>query len=534
MKIALLQMNPTVGDFAGNAAAIVAAAEAAKAAGAGLLVTPEMALTGYPVEDLLFREPFFPQLALALDKIRAVHGITLVVGYPEKVGGQYFNSAGVFRDGVQLAAYHKNTLPNNSVFDELRYFTAGDEACVFTHDKTRFGVLICEDMWHPEAATRARSAGAEALLVLNASPFYAGKQAERIAAAQAVQGGLPLLYVNAAGGQDELVFDGASFALNGDGTQAVQAGFCASELVLVDFNPQQKTFAKSLTPLPETEEAQLYQVVLTGLQDYVQKCGFTRLCLGLSGGLDSALVLALAVDAVGAENCEVLLMPSQYTAQLSNTAAAKMARTLGVRYESVPISGIFNTFKQSLEHRFSGLAEDVTEENLQARIRGTLLMALSNKSGALLLTTGNKSEVAMGYATLYGDMNGGYAPLKDLFKTQCYAISRWLNAARATEIIPQEIIERPPSAELRANQTDQDSLPEYAVLDEMLRQIMEENVSAAALVAQGFNPEEVRRTLRLLRLSEYKRRQGALGPKVSRRAFGKDWRQPVCQRFEHD
>ncbi|MDO5686972.1 MAG: NAD+ synthase [Neisseria sp.] len=533
MRTALLQMNPVVGDCARNAATIVAAAEEAKRCGASLLLTPEMSLTGSPTEDLLLRPGFLPPVDATLAQIAAVRGITVVVGFPEHDGRHYFNAAGVWRDGERIAVYRKNTISPQQEWNEARYFTAGERACVFAHEGVKYGVLFDADLGNVAAVAQARADGAQALLVLAASPFYAGKHDERLAAARAAQHGLPLLYVNAAGGQDAWVFDGASFALDAQGRRTFQAAFCEEGLSWVDAAAGQQSFSGSLNVLPEAT-AQLYHAVLCGLRDYVRKCGFSRLCLGLSGGLDSALVLALAVDAVGAEHCEVLLMPSQYTAELSNTAAVKMAENLGVRYESVPISDVFGAFKSALANRFSGLAEDVTEENLQARIRGTLLMALSNKSGALLLSTGNKSEVAMGYSTLYGDMNGGFAPLKDLYKTEVYAISRWLNATRGREIIPQEIIDRPPSAELRANQTDQDSLPEYAVLDEMLRLLMDENLSAQALIERGFAAAEVARTVKLLRLAEYKRQQGAIGPKVSRCAFDVDWRQPICQRFGHD
>lgn len=531
--VAVFQFNPTVGDITGNAQKIVAAAEEAKAAGATLLVTPELALTGYSPEDLLFKPAFWQQVSAGLDQIEALDDITVVVGHPQRQGDEYYNAASVYRNGNRLGVYQKMCLPNEGVFDEVRYFEAGAAPLVFEHEGTQIGVIICEDTWATEPALEAQEAGAELILSLNASPFYVGKLAERQQQARyrVEETQLPIVYVNMIGGQDELVFDGASFALDNQGQVVYQAAAFSQSLdylTLLDGHIQ----PQPLAALPDSKSAWQYQALVLATRDYLHKSGFQKACLGLSGGLDSALVLAIAADAIGAAQCEVLLMPSQYTADISNTDALLMAQTLGVKHHTVAIEPMFDAFKTSLAPVFNGAAEDVTEENLQARIRGTLLMALSNKSGALLLTTGNKSELATGYCTLYGDMNGGFAVIKDVLKTEAYEMARYINTLTpGQETIPSRIITRPPSAELRANQTDQDSLPDYAVLDGIIERVMTDNASAASLLQQGYAEADVTRVLKLLKISEYKRRQGAIGPKVSRRNFGKDWRMPICQRF---
>ncbi|MBP6116290.1 MAG: NAD+ synthase [Neisseriaceae bacterium] len=531
--VAVFQFNPTVGDVLGNAQKIVAAAEEAKAAGATLLLTPELALTGYSPEDLLFKPAFWQQVSAGLDQIEALDDITVVVGHPQRQGDAYYNAASVYRDGHRLGVYQKMCLPNDGVFDEVRYFEAGAAPLVFAHEGTQMGLIICEDTWATEPALEAQEAGAEVILSLNASPFYVGKLAERQQQARyrTEETDCPLIYVNAVGGQDELVFDGASFALSAQGEVVFQAPAFSQSLHYLTLDGA-AIQPQAPATLPEGKTAWQYQALVLATRDYMQKSGFKKACLGLSGGLDSALVLAIAADAIGADNCEVLLMPSQYTADISNTDAVLMAQTLGVKHHTVAIEPMFAAFKTSLIPVFDGAAEDVTEENLQARIRGTLLMALSNKSGALLLTTGNKSELATGYCTLYGDMNGGFAVIKDILKTEAYEMARYVNTlVPGQETIPTRIITRPPSAELRANQTDQDSLPDYTVLDGIIERVMIDNASATSLIQQGYDAADVTRVLKLLKISEHKRRQGAIGPKVSRRNFGKDWRMPICQRF---
>ncbi|WP_434776963.1 NAD+ synthase [Neisseria sp. Ec49-e6-T10] len=533
-KIALFQFNPHVGNIHKNTQAIIEAAKTAKAQGATILLTPELALSGYPAEDLLFHEAFWQQIQAGLDLIEQIDDIVIVVGHPSRQQNQYHNSASVYFNGNRLGVYHKMLLPNESVFDEVRYFEAGVNPLVFEHNQIRFGLIICEDIWHIEPAAEAVEQGAQILLCLNASPFYLNKENERIQNVlyRIEENQVPLIYLNMVGGQDELIFDGASFAVNQDGVIAFEAEAFKEDIYYLQTEQHnQHIQIKPSTIAPKlTDEALLYQALVYALRDYVHKSGFKKICLGLSGGIDSALVLAIAADALGSDNCEVILMPSRYTADISVTDAQEMAIKMGIKHHTIAITPLFEQFKQELSTIFNGLAEDVTEENLQARIRGTLLMALSNKTGALLLATGNKSELATGYCTLYGDMNGGFAPIKDLFKTQVYALSRYRNTL--SEIIPTRIIDRAPSAELRDNQTDQDSLPEYPILDAMLQAIMQENADKEQLIKQGFKAEETDKVLKLIQNSEYKRRQGAIGPKVSPRAFGKDWRMPICNGFK--
>lgn len=530
MKIAVLQMNPRVGALAFNAKTIIESAVSAQKSGVEILLTPQMALSGFPLGNLCYQQQFEKQLQEALQQLKTVRNITLLIGAPAIIDSKIFNAVYVLRDGEVLACHLKQYISDKSLFNENRDFTIVNKTTTFDINGTRLGILIAEEIEQIDLIENIKKENANAILCLDSMPYYLHSNDEKIDAIRKIANGLPLLLSNAVGGQDDLVFAGTSFALNAQGEVTWRAPFCKEGLFELDWN--QQSFSGRLSTLPEKVEEELYTVLVMALRDYVTKCGFKSVCLGLSGGLDSALVLAIAADAIGAKNCEVFLMPSQYTAELSNSAAIKMADGLGVKYTTIPISEIFDTFNKSLSQRFEGLPEDVTEENLQARIRGTLLMALSNKTGALLLTTGNKSEVAMGYATLYGDMNGGFAPIKDIFKTQAYAISRWINERAGREIIPVEIIERAPSAELRFNQTDQDSLPEYEVLDAMLSELMEHNASAEQLVSMGFNQDEVAKTVKLLRQAEYKRRQGAIGPKVSRCAFGVDWHQQICQQFK--
>ena len=530
MKIALAQINCTVGDLAGNAARIRAAAIRAKAAGATLLLTPELALSGYPPEDLLLRDDFYVQSAAALNSLLdAAHGITLVVGHPLKEGSHRYNAASVLRDGKIEAVYHKQRLPNDTVFDEVRYFTPGTQACVFEQDNVRFGVNICADVWEQGAACGAALAGAEVLLVLNASPFHIGKQQERyrVARERIRESGLPLLYCNLLGGQDELIFDGGSFAMNANGELTSQFPALVEDIYLVEMEGV-SPLAGEIAPALSTE-ACVYAALKLGVRDYIGKNGFSGVLLGLSGGIDSALTLAVAVDALGADKVHAVMMPSEFTADISLEDARAMVATLGVKYSELPIKPVFDSFLNRLAGDFDKLPLDVAEENIQARIRGTLLMALSNKFGQIVLTTGNKSEMAVGYATLYGDMAGGFAVLRDVPKTLVYRLSNYRNGI--APVIPQRVIERAPSAELRADQTDQDSLPPYDILDAIIEHYVEHDRTPAEIVAAGYNEAEVARVIGMIDRSEYKRRQAPVGIRITPRAFGKDRRYPITSRF---
>jgi len=532
VTIALAQLNLLAGDLEGNARCILLAARAAHAQGADVLVTPELALPGYPPEDLLLRPGFIAAQAQVLADLQAqlaeLAGLHVVLGHAQPHGARLHNSASVLLNGQILGTYHKQHLPNYGVFDERRYFTPGSQALVFGVKGTRFGVNICEDLWLGNTAAQARAHGAEALLVLNASPWTLGKHQERLDTLRRHAHKLPLAYVNQVGGQDELIFDGASFALDAQGNVTARLAAFTESLALValdeDGVPRPVDGAGSVQ-WPQ-DHAEIWQALVLALRDYLGKTGFTRVLLGLSGGIDSALVLALAVDALGADQVSTVMMPSPYTADISLADAREMTQTLGVAYREIPIDTMTTAFAHALAPAFAGLAPDTTEENIQARVRGVLLMALSNKTGALVLSTGNRSELATGYCTLYGDMAGGFAPLKDLPKTLVYALARWRNTQ--SPVIPERIITRAPSAELRPDQTDQDSLPPYEVLDDILARHIEDNASAADIVAAGHAPELVARVLRLVRINEYKRRQGAVGPNVTTRAFGRGWRMPMA------
>ena len=533
MKIALAQINATVGDIAGNAAKIAAAVGQARLAGADMLLTPELALSGYPPEDLLFRDDFYVQIEHALHQLRKLsHGITLIIGHPAKVGEHSYNTATVLRDGAVLAAYHKQSLPNHTVFDEVRYFTPGDRACVFEQNGVRFGVNICADVWHEEAPRCAAEAGAEVLLVLNASPFHIGKLDERhgVIRARIREIDVPVLYCNTVGGQDELVFDGGSFAMDANGHLTSQFPCFSEDVYYIELDgisPLRGSISPALTM-----EASAYQALVLGLRDYVGKNGFSGVLLGLSGGVDSALTLAIAVDALGADKIYAVMMPSEFTADISIADAREMATALGVKYSELPIKPLFAQFLTVLAPVFSDKSVDVTEENIQARVRGTLLMALSNKFGQLVITTGNKSEMAVGYATLYGDMAGGFALLRDVLKTLVYRLCRYRN--HIGPVIPQRVIDRPPSAELRADQTDQDFLPEYAILDAIIERYVEWDQSIATIIAAGYAEDVVRHVVRMIDRSEYKRRQAPVGVRITQRAFGKDRRYPITNRFDND
>ena len=528
-SVALAQLDLLVGDIAGNARRVIDCAGRLRGR-ADIIVFPELTLTGYPPEDLLLRPACDERVAEALREISAAAvGMTLVVGYPAMRGGIRYNVAGVLRDGVVEIEYRKMQLPNYSVFDERRYFEPGSNAVVFEQGGVRFGLTICEDIWFDEPVQRAAAAGAQVLLNLNASPFHQGKAAEReaLVARRAAAFGVAVVYVNLVGGQDELVFDGGSFAVDRAGEVKHRAAFfeeSESLVVIEDGEP----LAGRLQPFAGEEE-QVYRALVTGTRDYVRKNGFSSVVLGLSGGIDSALTLAIAVDALGAENVEVVSMPSRYTAEISNQDAARQAELMGVAYLTIPIEPAFRAFLDMLADTFAGTTPDITEENIQARCRGIILMAISNKRGRMLLTTGNKSEMSVGYATLYGDMAGGFAPLKDVPKLLVFRLARWRN--RDAEVIPQRVIERPPSAELRADQKDTDSLPEYEVLDAILALYVEQDRSVDEIVAAGYERILVERVARLVDRNEYKRRQAPPGVKITRRAYGRDRRYPIVNGF---
>ena len=547
LKICVAQLNFVVGDMAGNAQKIIDCATQAYQDGARLVLTPELSLCGYAAEDLFLRPSFIQACDDALKTVSAalsgLKGLHVVVGHPS--GGdertrsvsvqRRFNKATVLCEGRVVAAYAKRELPNYQVFDERRYFSPGDQACVFDVSGVKVGLLICEDAWFDAPAMEAKAAGAELLAVINASPFHVGKGDER---EQAMRGrvqatGLPLVYAHLVGGQDEVVFEGRSFALNADGRLAGRAPSFAAMSFVVDVGPGVQLSAAVAED--GSLEADLWHALVLGVRDYIGKNGFPGALLGLSGGIDSALVLAIAVDALGADKVRTVMMPSPYTAEISWVDARDMAKRLGVRYDEVSIVPEFEAFLASLKADFEGTSLDTTEENIQARIRGTLLMALSNKFGSIVLTTGNKSEMATGYCTLYGDMAGGFAVIKDVAKTLVFRLARWRNAhdpyGTGAAPIPERIITRPPSAELRPDQTDQDSLPPYEVLDEIVSRFMENDQSSDEIIAAGFARADVEKVTRLIRINEYKRRQSPVGIRVTHRSFGKDWRYPITNQF---
>lgn len=584
--IAVVQQDFVVGDISGNAQRIIQAARTAYQQGARVVLTPELALCGYASDDLLLRPEYLRQCAQALSSIctelQDISDLVVVAGHPQAAGEcsdcghsvRQYNMASVLRGGQVVAQYAKQRLISGQVSDGDRYFVSGNSSCVFEHLGIRFGLLTGEDAWQPQFALNARSAGAQVLLVLGASPFHVDTGQERVQqlAVTVEAAGLPLVYAHAVGGQDGLVFDGASFALHSDGSVAMQAPAFAAALPLVQTVQTVRNRAAgesagavrlkqgdSAAPLEQMEPLeQIWRALVLATGDYVRKNGFHRVVLGLSGGLDSAVVMAIALDALGADAIHAIMMPSVFTADISRSDAADMAQRTGVRYDVIPIagaagaagasggadSGILGSFTAALAEVFAQQPTNeqpangsagLAEENLQARIRGALLMAVSNQLGGLVLTTGNKSEIAVGYCTLYGDMNGAYAPIKDVLKTQVYALARWRNCnnpfGTTAQPIPQRIITRPPSAELRADQTDQDSLPDYEVLDGIVQRWVEDNWSRADIVAAGYRTEDVDLVLRLIRISEYKRAQSAAGPRISRRAFGRDWRYPLTSAF---
>ena len=554
LKICVAQLDFVVGDLPGNSKKIVDLARSVYADGVRLLLTPELAICGYAAEDLFLRPAF---IAACDDAVKTVarelaglKNLSVVLGHPS--GGDSrtrsvavqsrHNAASVLCEGRVVARYAKRELPTYQVFDERRYFTPGQDVCVFEAGEpgntVKVGLLICEDAWFAAPARLTRAAGADLLAVINASPFHIGKgnEREQMMRERVLDCGLPLVYAHLVGGQDEVVFEGRSFALDADGSVVGRAASFVETSLLVQATRDGSALHLSAPVAPErSPEADLWDALVLGVRDYIGKNGFPGVLLGLSGGIDSALVLALAVDALGKDRVRTVMMPSPYTADISWIDAREMAQRLGVRYDEISIVPEFEAFKLSLAGQFQGLAEDTTEENIQARIRGTLLMALSNKFGTIVLTTGNKSEMATGYCTLYGDMAGGFAVIKDLAKTTVFALARWRNAndpyGNASAPIPDRIITRPPSAELRPDQTDQDSLPEYAVLDAILERYMENDQSIEDIVAAGFARADVEKVTRLIKINEYKRRQAPVGIRVTHRSFGKDWRYPITNRF---
>lgn len=530
MKIVMAQINTLVGDIKGNTQRILDVCVDQSALGVDMVVFPELTLTGYPPEDLLLRQHTTDLTAAALERLcRDLPAeLAVVVGYPRRQGDRLFNSAGVLYNGTILAEYDKQCLPNYQVFDEKRYFEAGADTCVVTIKGLPIGLTICEDIWHPHPAANAAAAGAQVLINLNASPFHRGKQSQRTAQVSALARthALPILYVNQVGGQDELVFDGGSFAVDARGDIQNRAIEFAEVMVSVEIetSPALSVAAGAVaTPLDELEA--VWHALVLGMRDYVEKNGFPGVVLGLSGGIDSAVTLAVAVDALGPERVEAVMMPFRYTASMSIEDAAEQANNLGVSFSNLSIEPLYDAFMTTLAPEFQGLGPNITEENLQARCRGVLLMSISNKKNLLVLTTGNKSELAVGYSTLYGDMAGGFDVLKDCPKMLVYALARYRNTLG--QCIPERVITRPPSAELAPDQKDEDSLPPYEVLDQIIEHYVERDASREDMITAGFAPEDVERVVRLIDLNEYKRRQAPVGVRISPRAFGRDRRYPI-------
>lgn len=525
-SILMAQINPKLGSIEQNGNEIIATIEQNQA-NYDVIIFPELCITGYPPEDLLFRDELYQRVEKQLNHIaNCTKDCHVIVGHPLKQQNNYYNSASVFLHGKQLGTYRKQKLPNYLVFDEKRYFKAGDSEFFITINGTQVALLICEDIWHDEVVQRVSKAGAQLILCLNASPFYQGKAQLRqtTMTTTAEKHGIAIVYVNTVGGQDELVFDGHSFAVNAKGKVVTQSPGFKSALTEVNWASNAST-----TELIESAEAEIYQALVCGTRDYVNKNGFKGVLLGLSGGIDSALTLAIAHDALGANNVHAVMMPSRYTANMSCDDAAKQAHNLGVKYSVIAIETLHHQFLEALTHLFNHLPADTTEENIQARIRGTLLMALSNKFAKLVLTTGNKSEMAVGYATLYGDMAGGFAVLKDVPKTLVYRLAHYRNSLSPD--IPERVITRAPSAELREDQCDQDSLPDYDILDQILHSYVEDDLSCDDIIKQGFDAATVKQVIRLIDLNEYKRRQAPPGIRISKRAFGRDWRYPITSGF---
>lgn len=540
IRIAMAQFDFPVGAVARNTDRIIDLIEQARDEhGADLVVFPELAISGYPPEDLLQRPGFLRDCELAMQRIAAAcTGIAAVVGWPQTAGSVVYNAASVLRDGIVEKTYRKRELPNYAVFDERRYFDIDPDgpSCVFDVNGVPVGVLICEDLWFAEPLADTVRGGAQLVVVPNASPYERGKHAQRdaVLAARTRESGAAIAYLNVVGGQDALVFDGASVVADGDGTVHPAAAAFTEQWLVVEYDGGSRRFLPHqwMDDGDESMDALAWRAVTRGIQDYCAKNGFRKVWLGLSGGIDSALVLAMAVDALGADNVTAVRLPSRFTAGLSNDLAVEQCEALGVRLEAVSIEPAFKGLMEALAPLFKDTTADITEENLQSRSRGVILMALANKFGGLLLTTGNKSEYAVGYATIYGDMCGGYAPLKDLYKTEVFGLAKWRNTVGGAPVIPPAVISRPPSAELRDNQLDQDSLPAYDVLDGILYRFVDQEQSRDEIVAAGYAAEVVDRVLRLVRTSEWKRHQAAPGPKVSRRAFGRERRYPISNGYQ--
>ena len=529
-KIALAQSSPYIGNIESNVQKMIALANDAKKQQANLIVFPELSTIGYPAEDLLLRPSLSKRMTQAFEQLSQVKDIVMVFGFVnQNETGQRFNSAAVMKDGQILGIYNKQNLPNYSVFDEKRYFEQGHQHLVFEYLGHKFGVLICEDLWSVATVQQLAQLNVDSILVLNASPYEVGKPQHRIEAIQALikQFNINVVYSNQVGGQDDLIFDGSSFVINRDSEVALRAPSFTEGLYFVDYEANNLAY-KVVKPEPALDTmAEIYQSLVMATRDYVQRSGFPGVILGLSGGIDSALTLAIAVDALGADKVQAIMMPYTYTAQISVEDAAEQAKRLGVTFGIAEINPIVNSFMQTLYPFFGNSPTDTTEENLQARTRGTLLMGLSNKFGNLVLSTGNKSELAVGYCTLYGDMVGGFAVLKDVYKSIVFELAKYRNSIEEKPVIPPRVISRPPSAELRPDQKDQDSLPPYDVLDAILYAYIEEDQSQADIIAKGFKAEVVERIIGLVDRSEYKRRQGAIGPRITSRAFSRERRYPI-------
>ncbi|STZ56325.1 Glutamine-dependent NAD(+) synthetase [Moraxella lacunata] len=530
ITFAIMQTNFWVGDIKGNVGKMKALALDAKARGADIVIFPELALIGYPPEDLLLRPTLAERVKIAMNELAKIDGIVTILGYPHVDNHGTFNSAAILQGGSQKGFYHKQCLPNYGVFDEKRYFKKGRNQVLFDYKGLTIGLLICEDIWHEAPIKALKDEGAEIVVVLNASPFEVGKQAERKAliARQSSTHKLPIIYVNTVGAQDDIVFDGGSIVSQADGEIAHEGARFLNQLIMATFDVSSGRFdAQVKPPLDLSEESQIYQALVVGLRDYVNRSGFKGVIVGLSGGIDSALTLAIAVDALGADKVYAVMMPYEYTSQMSLDDAAAQAARLNVSYTICPIHDAVAGLKSTLAPLFAGAAPDVTEENLQARARGVILMALSNKFGHMVISTGNKSENAVGYSTLYGDMVGGFDVLKDVYKTDVYRLADYRNRLEDNPVIPERVITRPPSAELRPDQKDQDSLPDYALLDAILKMYIDEDLGYKAICAAGFDPAVVERVLTMVDRAEHKRRQGAIGTKITKKSFGRERRYPL-------
>lgn len=534
-KIALAQFSPITGNVMANTYKMIELANEAKQQNADIIVFPELSIVGYPSEDLLLKAQLPQHIQQGFTQLQEVKGIVLVFGFVHQdEQGQRYNSAAVMKDGQLLGVYHKQNLPNYGVFDEKRYFSEGQQHLVFDYLGHRFGVLICEDTWSLPTVQQLAQLNVQTILILNASPYEVGKPQHRVQTLSelARQMNMNLAYVNHVGGQDDLVFDGSSFVISQEGKTLLQAPSFQEGVFYCDYVNDEKSYKPSLISEPLNALAEIYQSLVMATRDYVQRSGFKGVVLGLSGGIDSALTLAIAVDALGADKVQALMMPYTYTAQMSVEDATAQAKRLGITFGIAEIHQIVHSFQQTLYPFFTDKSNDVTEENLQARARGTLLMGISNKFGNLVLSTGNKSEIAVGYCTLYGDMVGGFSPLKDVYKSIVFELAKYRNSLEETPVIPERVISRPPSAELRPDQKDQDSLPAYDILDGILYAYIEEDLNAEAIIVKGFEADVVHKVIQMVERNEYKRRQGAIGPRISPRAFGRERRMPIVKDWQ--